>query len=90
MLEFADSLNTVLKLAQKRAYVGATLNANALSQFYTQDLEDTVEEMKDSAGAVLSCVICGKEVSQKVAEYSKSKFKGKIVCYECQKAEGNA
>lgn len=40
-IPFYDSLNTVLKVAEKRAYVAATLNANALSQFYTQDLDDT-------------------------------------------------
>jgi len=39
-IAFPDSLNTVLKMAEKRAYVGATLNANALSQFYQQDIED--------------------------------------------------
>jgi len=84
---FADSLNTVLKMAEKRAYVGATLNANALSQFYTQDLEDnTVEQKKDEKGAILSCVGCGIEVSQKVATFSAEKM-GKILCFKCQKKD---
>lgn len=37
--------NTVLKMAQKRALVAATLNAYALSDRFTQDLED--EDKKD-------------------------------------------
>ena len=86
-IDFADSLNTVLKIAEKRAYVGATLNANALSQFYTQDLEDNVDAKKDSKGAILTCVSCGREVSQKVAEYSAQKH-GSILCMECQKKGG--
>ena len=83
-IDFYDSLNTVLKMAQKRAYVGATLNTNALSQFYTQDLEDTVETpKKDENGAILHCTICGEEVSQKVANFSAEKF-GKILCMKHQ------
>lgn len=85
-LDFADSLNVVLKMAEKRAYVGATLNANALSQFYTQDLEDeTIQEEKaDSKGAVLSCVTCGAEVSQRIVKYCKDTNR-KVECYDCQK-----
>jgi hypothetical protein len=87
-LEFADSLNTVLKMAEKRAYVGATLNANALSQFYTQDLEDDspVETKKvDSSGAVLSCLNCGRDVTSQEASYSSKYFQGKTLCRDCQK-----
>ena len=86
-IEFADSLNTVLKMAEKRAYVGATLNANALSQFYTQDLEDEQdskeEPKRDNRGAVLCCIGCGKEVSQKVADYATRTY-GRILCMSCQ------
>ncbi len=32
--------NTIQKMAQKRAYVGAILNATWASEFYTQDVED--------------------------------------------------
>ncbi len=35
-----DCENTVLKMAQKRAYVAATLNAYGLSNRFTQDVED--------------------------------------------------
>jgi hypothetical protein len=35
-----DLENTVLKMAQKRAFVAATLNAYALSDRFTQDMED--------------------------------------------------
>lgn len=36
----ADILNTLMKMAQKRAYVGATIQATGASDFFTQDLED--------------------------------------------------
>lgn len=36
-----DSQNTVLKMAEKRAYVGATLLAYGLSDQFTQDVEET-------------------------------------------------
>lgn len=36
-----DSENTCLKMAQKRAFVGATLTAYGLSDEFTQDVEDT-------------------------------------------------
>lgn len=39
-----DQVNTVLKMCEKRAYVGATLNATSASEFYTQDLEDHAED----------------------------------------------
>jgi hypothetical protein len=35
-----DMENTIVKMAQKRAYVGAVLNAFGLSDRFTQDLED--------------------------------------------------
>ena len=34
------------------------------------------------------CADCGKDVSDKVAEYSKKKF-GDILCYDCQQARKN-
>lgn len=36
----ADKLNTILKMAKKRAYVDATLQLASLSNLFTQDLED--------------------------------------------------
>jgi hypothetical protein len=41
--EFADIINTVQKIAQKRAYVAATLLAANASDYFTQDLEDYIE-----------------------------------------------
>jgi len=38
--DFADIINTVQKIACKRAYVAATLSATGASQYFTQDLED--------------------------------------------------
>lgn len=38
--EFADLINTVQKMGQKRAYIAATLSATGASQYFTQDVED--------------------------------------------------
>lgn len=42
--DIADVYNTVRKIAAKRATVAATINATAVSDFFTQDLEDMSEE----------------------------------------------
>ena len=41
----ADLANTVLKMADKRAYVGLALNVTAASDCFTQDVEDLPEGM---------------------------------------------
>lgn len=45
--EPADIDNTVLKMACKRAFVAATLNAVAASDIFTQDIEDLSAELRD-------------------------------------------
>lgn len=40
-----DLLNTMQKMAQKRAYVGAVIMATGASDFFTQDTEDLPKEM---------------------------------------------
>jgi hypothetical protein len=44
-----DMINTLQKMAQKRAYVGAMIIATGASDFFTQDVEDSFE---DKAGSV--------------------------------------
>ena len=39
--DLADTLNTVLKMAKKRAHVDAMLTATAASDIFTQDVDDT-------------------------------------------------
>lgn len=41
--DIADTYNTVLKMAHKRAYVYGTIKATAASDLFTQDLEDFAE-----------------------------------------------
>ena len=41
--DIADTYNTVLKMAKKRAYVDAVLTATGGSDFFTQDVEDFVD-----------------------------------------------
>jgi hypothetical protein len=40
--------NTALKMAEKRAHVGAVLNAFGLSEQFTQDVEDQPEDMRSN------------------------------------------
>lgn len=40
--DIADQYNTVLKMAAKRSYVDGTIKASAASDFFTQDMEDTI------------------------------------------------
>ena len=42
--DFADIINTVQKIATKRAYVAACLSATGASQYFTQDIEDMPQE----------------------------------------------
>jgi len=42
----ADTYNTVLKMAKKRAHVDAVLTATAASDIFTQDVEEIVENLK--------------------------------------------
>lgn len=44
-----DLLNTLQKMAQKRAYVGAIIIATGASDFFTQDLEDV--DLKSTKGS---------------------------------------
>lgn len=44
-----DLLNTLQKMAQKRAYVGAVIIATGASDFFTQDVEDLPKEMLNAA-----------------------------------------
>lgn len=41
--DFATNLNTVLKIAKKRAFVDAILTATHASKVFTQDIEDIVK-----------------------------------------------
>lgn len=42
--DVADLVNTILKMADKRALVAATLIATGLSEYFTQDIEDFVRD----------------------------------------------
>jgi len=53
--DLADTYNTVLKMAKKRALVDATLTATAASDIFTQDLEDYTPP--EVAGSVLTGVV---------------------------------
>jgi len=45
-IEPADVLNTILKMAAKRALIAMTLNVTAASDIFTQDIEDLSDEVR--------------------------------------------
>jgi ribosomal protein L37AE/L43A len=47
----ADVVNTVLKMAYKRAKVATTINATSASEFFTQDVEDFASEQEPARAA---------------------------------------
>ena len=49
--DIADTYNTVLKMAKKRAYVDGILSSTAASDIFTQDVEDLPAEMLGGATA---------------------------------------
>lgn len=48
--DFADTVNTIRKMADKRAMIAAVLNTTGLSQFFTQD-DDAIRPAADPAPA---------------------------------------
>jgi hypothetical protein len=48
--DFADLINTIQKMGQKRAMVAAVLSATGASQYFTQDLEDGERGPDPAAG----------------------------------------
>jgi hypothetical protein len=54
--DVADVVNTLQKMAQKRAYIQATLMATGLSEFFTQDMEDLIVDTAPVADPVVAPV----------------------------------
>jgi hypothetical protein len=76
-------INTLSKVAQKRAYVSAVIMATSLSNTFSSD-EDAEVVDRPEIEKVLVCAVCQKDIDQKVANYSAEKF-GKFLCLPCQK-----
>ena len=95
--------NTILKMAKKRAQIDAVLSVASLSEIFTQDFDDlpqeeepttkpTVEKVKENvkkATAEYYCSGCGAGISQKINDFSISKF-GQALCMDCQKKASQA
>ena len=88
-------VNTIDKMAQKRAYVGAIIAACRVSSDFTQDLDDSPEvEQKHERKVVnasssikkeeLKCNDCGAAITEAVRKYS-TQYLGEPLCFDCQK-----
>ena len=87
-----DILNTLMKMAQKRAIVGATIIATGASDFFTQDLDDDIEREQLGAKATVKNeepkrsgppICCGKTMM--ISKYIDQNFGHKpFYCPECK------
>ena len=72
--DIADTYNTVLKMAKKRAYVDGILSATGASDIFTQDIEDLPAEMihTETPVAKKQTVVAPKEKTENPAKNAKS------------------
>ncbi len=72
--DIADTYNTVLKMAKKRAYVDGILSATGASDIFTQDIEDLPAEMihAETPIAKKQTVVAPKEKTENPAANAKS------------------
>jgi ssDNA-binding Zn-finger/Zn-ribbon topoisomerase 1 len=64
--DIADQVNTIQKIAQKRALVAATLNTVNASDWFTQDVEDFIEGGFEEAAPVVQAAIVVPEGASKL------------------------
>ena len=68
-----DQVNTVLKMAQKRSFVGAVLLTTGASEFFTQDVEDYGQHLGQEEASIKSFVPDKVVASRKLIAYVKSR-----------------
>ena len=56
---------------------------------HTDEVMQPPAQVKNNSANALTCHDCGSAISQKVADYSKSKF-GRFLCLDCQRAKKSA
>lgn len=69
--QVGDILNTLMKMAQKRAYVGTIIQATGASDFYTQDIDDLEDAKQLNASKDVrrvSASVPGVKSAQSVSE----------------------
>jgi hypothetical protein len=98
----SDMVNTILKMCQKRALVGATIAATGASDYFTQDLEDMEGQRKAPADATkfvkkegednASYVVkIGKFTGKKLSEINPRELSGYVeYCVSQAQKEGKA
>ena len=84
-----DSGDKSVAKAQTMAIKYCYLNSLAIATNDDPEADlhtDEVMQPKAKTANNLTCHDCGANISQKVADYSKSKF-GRFLCYDCQRAQ---
>ena len=71
--EIFDQVNTLLKMAQKRAHVSATINATSASEFFTVDIEPESEPSRAAPGTQAEA----EKEDPALQDYLKRALKGK-------------
>ena len=68
--DIADVLNTVLKMAKKRAFVDATVTATSASDIFTQDIADPEEDPEPQAPAQAAVAQAPQTSQQPAAQHA--------------------
>lgn len=66
--DVADQANTILKIADKRALVAATLIATGLSDYFTQDMEDFIQPSEYIEGSFSVSTPAAESVNQETGQ----------------------
>ncbi|MCU0824999.1 MAG: hypothetical protein MUF77_10200, partial [Leptospira sp.] len=87
--DIADQYNTVLKMAQKRAFIAATLTVLAVSDMFTQDAEDFIQTPAGTVKRTTGELVDEKNKNQvsKPAISNQNKSNGSISKNESPKPE---
>ena len=89
-----DPSDKAVAKAQTMAIKYAYLNSLAIATSDDPEADSHTDEImqqkpaqvKNNSAPALACHDCGSAISQKVADYSKTKF-GKYLCYDCQRTQ---
>ena len=88
-----DARDKALAKAQTMALKYCYLNSLAIATSddpeadrHTDEVMQPPAQVKNNSANALTCHDCGSAISQKVADYSKTKF-GRFLCLDCQRAQ---
>ena len=82
----AKSQTMAIKYAYLNSLAIATSDDPEADQHTDEVMQPKPAQVKNNSANALTCHDCGSAISQKVADYSKTKF-GRFLCLDCQRAK---